>query len=553
MPKNIEDFEDPSGVDQIWNDDEVNPNYKEPKKKKTRVKISKKINKKNPFGYLNNLKFDNKTIDTVIKYLQTDELPKGLNERQTKKFIEHYSMNWIVENKDLIFEPLDLIAVCEDDIEEVLTELYKDLVKSLGKGIQSFYDTVKNEVVGITRKDVEAFLKKQEDYQLSFVKQKKVQKPIYANFPNEKWSMDLVDLNQYTSHNQQYRYILTVIDYFSRKVFAEKLKNKDLESVKIALEKIVSEQAGGITPTMLICDNGSEFQLLDWCKVRSIKLLHTESYSPTQNSLIENFNGSLRRLIRANFIKKNNLIWINDLQLFLDNYNSRKHNTTKFIPNQIWKPEKCKVTLVEETDDLKQTNEQKISELSKTTTDRVTKQIARLQQQTLTVGDTVRVATSSLNSEIRKANKAGNSKLVVVKFSAKVFTVDKVTVPRQKAAFALPKYILKDKKGKVLLEEFNLNKPNKVLKPKKFNVTELLKIDKDTVNTRGKQDEEKLNKIENVEYVEPEIVEQPRKSVRLKALTTKEKAAKTRQANKVIVEPIRKSTRSRKEKELFNI
>ena len=398
-----------------------------------------------------------------------------------------------------------------------------------------------------------SFLKKQENYQMTFQKKRVAQKPIYGLYPNEKWSADLIDMNQYTSHNNNYRYILTVIDYFSRKVFAVALKTKDLESSIEGFNKIVNNQSFNTYPQMLITDQGSEFELKEWCHQHKIKLVHTESHSPTQNSLIENFNGSLRRLIRANFVRNNNLNWIDELDMLLNNYNSKKHKTTGYVPNDIWREEKGKVNLIDETDNLDETKEQKISNLSKKTTSRAQSQIEQLQKQTLSVGDTVRVATRALNSEVRKSIKAGNQKLVVVKFSAKVFKVDKVIQSKQSKEFALPKYILKDKKGKVLLEEYNAKYPNKILKPRRFNIVDLLQIDSNTVNIKSKKDEEKLNKIENVEIEEVAPVVKPRKSERVKKLTANEKRKQTIEANKIEKEPTKKSSRTVKKNQFLDL
>lgn len=353
--------------------------------------------------------------------------------------------------------------------------------------------------------------------------------------------MDLIDMNQYKSQNSQYRYILTVIDYFSRKVFAQKLKNKDVNSVEEALNDIVSKQAFNTYPQLLISDGGTEFNLSEWCKTHKIKHIITESHSPTQNALIENFNGSLRRLIRSDFVRTKKLNWINNLQVYIDNYNSTIHKTTNYKPDDIWSPEKIKVKELPSTDNLNETKEEKISELSKKTLSKIEKQFARLQNQKLNVGDKVRVSTKALNSEVRKAIKSGNSKLVVVKFSAKIFTVDKISKSRAKKEFAIDKYILRDKNNKLLLEEFKVNNPNKVLKPKKFNITELLKIDPSTQNTYTKKDEELLNKIENVEPIE-ESIEKPPK---IKQITTKEKSE---------IEPIiRKSNRVVKHIDKLNL
>ena len=160
-------------------------------------------------------------------------------------------------------------------------------------------------------------------------------------------------------------------------------------------------------------------------------------------------------------------------------------------------------------DEFKLTDKQKLSDLSQRTINKVKKQIDKLRKQTLKLGDKVRVSTSTLNGEVRKNIKNGLSKLVVVKFSAKVFTVTKIVKSRTKKEFQLNRYEISDNKGNVLLDEYNINKPNKTLRPRRLNITDLLLVPEGTVNIMKKKDEEKLNKIVNVEYEPAEPVEVP--------------------------------------------
>ena len=48
-----------------------------------------------------------------------------------------------------------------------------------------------------------------------------------------------------------------------------------------------------------------------------------------------------------------------------------------------------------------------------------------------------------------------------------------------------------DNKGKILLDEFNINKPEKTLRPRRLNTSELLPIPEGTINTKTKEDRRK--------------------------------------------------------------
>jgi transposase InsO family protein len=450
--------------------------------------------KRNPFQQLNN--YDYADYAGLRRFILTGEVPNDLDDRQTRKLKERFdNRDWqISEDGYIEFTPLELVVVPDDEIADALEWLYNDPVYSLGKGINAFYATVVDNFLNISRKQTEEFLKKQSIYQLTTVPVKRQQKPIFAEYPNAKWAADLIDMNQYVKHNRKYRYILSVIDYFSRKVFAYPLKKKDLQSTINAFNKIIEEQAEGTYPERLITDNGSEFSLKNWCEEHRITLMHTESHSPTQNSLVENINGSIRRVIRQNFVRNNSLKWVDDLPMIINNLNNKKHGTTGTAPNKLWTKGRTKVRKVRLTNSLTQSTKQLQYEVLEKTLNRAEQQIEALKKQTLQEGDYVRISTASMSANIRKTIKAGHSKNIVVRFTPKIYRVCHIVKPVN-ASFQLEKYQLEDDKGEIVRTEYKINKPNQVLRPKSFFATELLKVDADTVTHITNADAKKLNKI----------------------------------------------------------
>ena len=142
-----------------------------------------------------------------------------------------------------------------------------------------------------------------------------------------------------------------------------------------------------------ISDNGSEFvnqSFQEFCKDNNIIHKTTMSHSPKQNSLIENFNGKLRKMMNDLFTRTNNLNWIDYLDELINSRNSTVHTTLKKAPNQIWKPEKEK-----ELDEQELEIKDKLAQKAK-------KAISRNKSITLELGDHVRINLSSISSETRK-------------------------------------------------------------------------------------------------------------------------------------------------------
>ena len=77
--------------------------------------------------------------------------------------------------------------------------------------------------------------------------------PLYKD---ETWSADLIDKSSLSKYNNNYKFILTVIDIFTKYAWAIPLKNKSGLSITNGFKTILSE---GRKPEKLWVDRGSEF------------------------------------------------------------------------------------------------------------------------------------------------------------------------------------------------------------------------------------------------------------------------------------------------------
>jgi hypothetical protein len=225
----------------------------------------------------------------------------------------------------------------------------------------------------------------------------------------ERLACDLVDVSNLEEFNKHNNYILTCIDYFSRKVWARPLKNKEAETIRDGLASIFNEMT--ITPHIIQSDNGGEFKNHNtkaWLKEQNIKPVYSLPYSPESNGLIENFNKQLRKMMREIFIRTNDLNWLDYLQHMIDNKNETYNSTIKAKPNLIWHPDSFYNNVKNRTreqllnlehfdnDVLRHQTSENIREKAK-------KQIEKNKIDEFNVGDHVRVKMSALYSEKRKS------------------------------------------------------------------------------------------------------------------------------------------------------
>jgi transposase InsO family protein len=108
----------------------------------------------------------------------------------------------------------------------------------------------------LTMKNVDDFIKRQETAQVNKQKTRKTAyNKITSHGVNDIWQADLLDVQKWSKFNQGYRYILTIIDIYSRFAWVIPLKTKTTDEVREALEELLRTY----NLTNFTTDNGKEF------------------------------------------------------------------------------------------------------------------------------------------------------------------------------------------------------------------------------------------------------------------------------------------------------
>ena len=134
---------------------------------------------------------------------------------------------------------------------------------------------------------------------------------VISNNVDEIWAIDLLDMSFYKNENEGYRYILNVIDVFSRYYFAVPLKDKTMGTTLEAFKTIITQN--NRCPERLWNDEGGEFvnkQWKDYLKKHNIEMYHTHGEHKT--SIAERFNKILREMMSKYFTENNTQDWVNN-------------------------------------------------------------------------------------------------------------------------------------------------------------------------------------------------------------------------------------------------
>ena len=156
---------------------------------------------------------------------------------------------------------------------------------------------------------VRPHLEKELDYALH--------KPVRRRLPTLKvqvwridhqWVADLVEVQRLAKHNRGTRYLLTVLDVFSKYAWVEPLKDKTGRSLAQAWERIL-KRAHPRRPRQLQKDQDKEFYNRPFQQVlKRHHIHHFSTYGDTKHSVIERLNRTLkerlyRYLTAANTLK----------------------------------------------------------------------------------------------------------------------------------------------------------------------------------------------------------------------------------------------------------
>ena len=154
----------------------------------------------------------------------------------------------------------------------------------------------------------------------------KLHKPITRNFRKRRviskgidkiWAADLVEMQKFSKWNKGVKYLLMVIDVFSKYGWIKPLKDKKTESVSLAIDDIFKKSKR--KPEMLWTDKGSELiskHFKDFLKKNNIKLYHTENEE--KSSIVERWNRTMKNRMWKMFSANNNTVYWDKLKDLVD-------------------------------------------------------------------------------------------------------------------------------------------------------------------------------------------------------------------------------------------
>jgi len=167
---------------------------------------------------------------------------------------------------------------------------------------------------------------------------------VFIPFIDHQWAMDLIDMQKFKKQNKGYRYIVVIIDGFSKYLFTVPIKDKTGKTLTRIFLKILKDSKR--KPNFLQVDQGVEFvnrSFQAMLKKEGITMFHT--FSKLKAVLAERVIRTLRSKIERYCTHTRDTKYIDALPLLTSSYNSTYHSSIKMAPRQVSKENEADVWL----------------------------------------------------------------------------------------------------------------------------------------------------------------------------------------------------------------
>lgn len=320
----------------------------------------------------------------------------------------------------------------DEDLTEEQVKLLERLVneKHTYLGLRRMFDVVKAEceqsnVKHIYRDQLERWLKDQEWYQLH--KQPPKRKDTRQVSSQMKKPLDMVQadlvvfgdqhLDKSKSYRYPYKYILNIVDVYSRFLWSRALKKNDSETVAEAIIDIFDNEMPR-RPSAMQVDGGAEFT----DNIPAVRKIVGKGGNPYGQAIVERVNGTLKGSLFKYMSATGKTNWSQVLAQQVETYNNVRHSSLGGLtPKQVFNGEKIP---------------EKQAEINKT-------QETKESDEPMAKGTKVRLRASEKGAGLTKGQPT---------YSRDIFTVESSTKPK---GTQLRGYKVKDDEGTVKRGVYN--------------------------------------------------------------------------------------------------
>ena len=154
---------------------------------------------------------------------------------------------------------------------------------------------------------------------------------VYSQFKDNIWGVDLADTQSLSRKNKGIKYLLCLIDLYSKYAFVVPLKDKKGISIVNAFDKIIKQSER--KPNKIWVDQGSELynnNFKKWLSDNNVIMYST--YNEGKSVVAERFIRTLKNKLYKHMKATSKNVYYDVLDDIVNEYNNTKHSTIKIKP-----------------------------------------------------------------------------------------------------------------------------------------------------------------------------------------------------------------------------
>ena len=215
-------------------------------------------------------------------------------------------------------------------------------------GAVKLYQAVKSDgKYNVTLRHIKTWLKSQENYTMTRqVRRKFPRKQYVVEGLDSHWQSDLMDMISLSSYNDGVRYVLVIIDLFSRFVWAYTLKSKQANEVAKTLSHHFESQLR--KPRLFQSDSGSEYKNAIVKKLlNQLGVTQLFSLNETKSAYAERVIKTIKMRLFRYMLKMATYRYLDILDKVVYSYNHSKHRMLGQSPASVSAPNEGEVRLAQ--------------------------------------------------------------------------------------------------------------------------------------------------------------------------------------------------------------
>ena len=224
-------------------------------------------------------------------------------------------------------------------------KLYYDPKSPAGyAGEQALFKLARKSSKNVKLKDVRNWLKKQQTYTLHKpIRRKFLRRKTVVAGIDQQWQADLADMSKMSKSNDKFRYLLCIIDVFSKFAWVVPIADKTGKTLVNAFKLVLKN---GRQPKSLQTDKGTEFKNRDFQGFLKSKKIHffTTENPETKASIVERFQRTLKSRMWKYFTHNRTLRYVDVLPKLVEVYNHAYHRSIKRAPVSVTKENEPQVS-----------------------------------------------------------------------------------------------------------------------------------------------------------------------------------------------------------------